>query len=442
MYRVLTIAGSDSGGGAGIQADIKTITALGGYAMSVVTALTAQNTVGVSGVHEVPPDFIRAQFDAVMSDIGTDAAKTGMLASPAVVAAVAEKVRQYDITKLVVDPVIAAKSGDVLLSPDGKNALVDTLLPLAYVVTPNIPEAEIIAGMKIETSADMETAARKIAKLGPGGVIVKGGHLPDEPVDVLFDGADIIRFEKKRIETKNTHGTGCTFSAAIAAGLGAGMDLKRAVTQAEAYVQTAITFSLDIGHGHGPTDHTAWFVRERARWEVIESLTRAAALLVSRNICRLIPEVQSNLGFALPRACDHTHVAAFPGRIVRAGDRVIVPTPPAFGASRHVANVILTVMRSFPEMRSAMNIRFSEDLIQKAGKKGLTTGTFSRADEPDEVREAEGSSLAWGVDVALRGTTSPLDLIYDRGDVGKEPMIRVIGKDPLELVEKVFLLLD
>ncbi len=265
MFRVLTIAGSDSGGGAGIQADIKTITALGGYAMSVVTALTAQNTLGVEAVFEVSPDFIAAQFDAVMSDIGTDAAKTGMLSSPAVVRTVAEKVRQYHIERLVVDPVMAAKSGDVLLSAEGKDALVTELLPLALVVTPNIPEATLISGIEIADTAGMEAAARSIARLGPRYVIIKGGHLPVDPVDLLFDGKGFIRFEKKRIETKNTHGTGCTFSAAIATGLAEGKEVAEAVAQAEEYIEMAITFALNIGSGHGPTDHTAWFMRKHKR---------------------------------------------------------------------------------------------------------------------------------------------------------------------------------
>jgi hydroxymethylpyrimidine/phosphomethylpyrimidine kinase len=261
MFRVLTIAGSDSGGGAGIQADIKTVTALGGYAMSVVTALTAQNTVGVDAVLEVPTDFIASQFDAVMSDIGADAAKTGMLSGPAVVRTVAEKVRLYRIERLVVDPVMVAKSGDALLSSEGKDALVGELLPLALVVTPNIPEAQILSGIEIRDAASMEAAARAIALLGPQNVVVKGGHLSEDPVDVLFDGEKAIRFGKRRIETKNTHGTGCTFSAAIAAGLAQGKGVPEAVAQAEAYIETAIAFSLEIGKGHGPTDHTAWFMR-------------------------------------------------------------------------------------------------------------------------------------------------------------------------------------
>jgi hydroxymethylpyrimidine kinase/phosphomethylpyrimidine kinase len=442
MFRVLTIAGSDSGGGAGIQADIKTITALGGYGMSVITALTAQNTLTVSAVHEVPPEFIASQFDAVMTDIGADAAKTGMLSSPAVVRTVADRVRRHRIERLVVDPVMLAKSGDALLSSEGMDALIGEILPLALVVTPNISEAAMMAGIEISDRAGMEAAARAIARLGPRYVIVKGGHLPDDPVDLLYDGIRFIPFYKKRIDTKNTHGTGCTFSAAIAAGLAAGFEVTEAVARAEDYIETAITFSLNLGGGHGPVDHTAWFMRECDRYSVIEALKDAAALLVERNIAPLIPEVQSNLGYCLPKATDHSHVAAFPGRIIRCGEKTHVPSPPAFGASRHVANIILTIVRAHPDLRSVMNIRFSEDLVRKAASRHLAAASFDRGEEPEDVREAEGSSLAWGVEAVLAREGAVPDLIFDRGDLGKEPMIRVLGKDPADVARKVLTLLD
>lgn len=441
MHRTLTIAGSDSGGGAGIQADIKTITALGGYATSVITAMTAQNTLGVTAIHEVPEDFIRAQLDAVMTDIGTDAVKTGMLASPSVVHAVADKVRQYNIDRLVVDPVMAAKSGDRLLSEQGMRTLVAELLPLAFVVTPNIPEAEIIAGMQIGSGEDMEAAAERIAAMGPPHVVVKGGHRAGDALDVLYTDGECIRFAKDRIETKNTHGTGCTFSAAIAAGLAAGLSVVSAVAQAEAYIETAITFALPIGHGHGPTDHTAWFVRESERYRVISSLMEAARLLAEKNISPLIPEVQSNLGYALPFATDRTHVASFPGRIVRCGNSVIVAAAPAFGASTHIANIILTAVRTHPQLRSAMNVRFSEDLVRRAAERGIATGSFSREDEPAAARQIEGSSLSWGIGKVLSESPAPPDIIWDRGGVGKEPMIRILGTNPMDVAIKALCLL-
>ncbi len=267
--RVLTIAGSDSGGGAGIQADLKTITVLGGFGMSVVTALTAQNSQGVQGVFEVPVPFIERQFDAVASDFGVDAAKTGMLVNADVVRAVAAKIRQYRIAKLVIDPVMVAKGGARLIGDDALEGLFSDLLPLALVVTPNVPEAEVLAGMTISSPSDMKEAARKIHLLGVSNVIVKGGHLPGEARDILFDGSDYFEFSSERIETKDTHGTGCTFSAAIATGLARGKTLYEAVREAKNYISEVIRFAWRIGKGHGPTNHAAPLLNalDRCGWK-------------------------------------------------------------------------------------------------------------------------------------------------------------------------------
>jgi hydroxymethylpyrimidine/phosphomethylpyrimidine kinase len=252
----MTIAGSDSGGGAGIQADLKTFTALGVFGTSAITALTAQNTRGVSGVHNVPPTFVAQQIDMVAQDIGVDAAKTGMLSTTAIIEAVADAIERNRIQKLVVDPVMIAKSGDPLLRPSARQALVKRLLPLAYIVTPNIPEAEVLSGRKITTHKDIEEAARRIHSLGPRYVLMKGGHLKSvKAVDYLFDGKSFRTYSAKWIATKNTHGTGCTFSAAIAAYLAKKYDLPEAVDHAKQYVTKAIQRSFNLGHGHGPLNH-------------------------------------------------------------------------------------------------------------------------------------------------------------------------------------------
>ncbi|MFH2099413.1 MAG: bifunctional hydroxymethylpyrimidine kinase/phosphomethylpyrimidine kinase [Pseudomonadota bacterium] len=255
--RALTIAGSDSGGGAGIQAGLKTFAALGVYGMSAITALTAQNTVGVLGVLDVSPDFVVLQINAVAEDIGVDAVKTGMLSSPEIVEAVAGAVREHGFTRLVVDPVMVAKSGDPLLSDSAREALVRHLLPLALVVTPNLHEAQALAGFPVENSQDMERAARAIQALGPRFVVVKGGHLAQAPRDILFDGNSFIQFPGVRIETPHTHGTGCTFASAITAGLARGLDVPEAVALAKKFVTRAIESGLALGHGHGPTHHLA-----------------------------------------------------------------------------------------------------------------------------------------------------------------------------------------
>jgi hydroxymethylpyrimidine/phosphomethylpyrimidine kinase len=261
MKRVLTIAGSDSGGGAGIQADLKTFAARGVLGMSVITALTAQNTVGVQGVYEIPVEFIALQIDSVAADIGADAVKTGMLSSAAIISIVADKIRQHNLAPLVVDPVMVAKSGDHLLREDAREALVRRLLPLATVVTPNLHEARVLCGFEVSTVEDMRRAAKTIYAMGPKYVVVKGGHLPGtlDAIDLLFDGHAFEEFSSPRVETRNDHGTGCTFASAIAAELAKGNSVPNAVRIAKAYLAQVLkaSTSLHIGHGHGPMNHMA-----------------------------------------------------------------------------------------------------------------------------------------------------------------------------------------
>lgn len=255
--RVLTIAGSDSGGGAGIQADLKTCTALGVFGMSAITSITAQNTCGVAAVHDIPVEIVVKQIDMVIEDIGVDAAKTGMLSSAAIVEAVAERIAAHRIEKLVVDPVMVAKSGDALLHQSACESLKTRLVPLAHVITPNIPELEALTGVTASDRRGIEEAAHCLLRLGCRHVLVKGGHLegPDA-TDYLFgEGQQVRTFSAPRIDTKNTHGTGCTFSAAIAAYLAKGYDIGDAVERAKHYLTQAIRNSLPLGHGHGPLNH-------------------------------------------------------------------------------------------------------------------------------------------------------------------------------------------
>lgn len=255
-HRVLTIAGSDSGGGAGIQADLKTFTALRVFGMAAITSVTAQNTVGVTGVHDLPPEFVAEQIDDVARDIGVDAAKTGMLSSAAIVEAVADSVARNSITRLVVDPVMVAKSGDPLLQESARQAMRKRILPLAWLVTPNVPEAEVLAGVRITGPQQVEQAARNIHRLGARYVLLKGGHMEGEnAVDYLYDGQTIQTFSAPRIATRNTHGTGCTYSAAIAAYLARGCAIGEAVQRAKAYLTGAIQHSFPLGAGHGPLNH-------------------------------------------------------------------------------------------------------------------------------------------------------------------------------------------
>ncbi|WP_018655299.1 bifunctional hydroxymethylpyrimidine kinase/phosphomethylpyrimidine kinase [Actinomadura flavalba] len=256
---VLTIAGSDSGGGAGIQADLKTMLALGTHGMSVVAAVTAQNSLGVQGYWELPPEAVRAQLDSVLSDIGADAIKTGMLASTALVETVAEALADVS-APVVVDPVGVSKHGDTLLAPDAVDAVRSALLPVATLVTPNLWEVELLTGVKVVDERGLRGAAEAVKALGPRWVLIKGGHLPGEPADLLFDGETEHRFTAPRHDNRHTHGTGCTLASAIASHLALGADLPAAVAAAKDYVTGAIAAGFPLGTGIGPVDH-AWHLR-------------------------------------------------------------------------------------------------------------------------------------------------------------------------------------
>ncbi|UCD72040.1 MAG: bifunctional hydroxymethylpyrimidine kinase/phosphomethylpyrimidine kinase, partial [Syntrophobacterales bacterium] len=354
-----------------------------------------------------------------------------------IVVGVAEKIRQYGIEKVVVDPVMIAKSGDALLEKEAQETVKRELLPLCSVVTPNLPEASVLSGNEVKGLDDMKGAAMAIHQLGARNVLVKGGHLPGIPIDLLFDGQRFHEFEGERVTTKNTHGTGCSYSAAIATELAKDQPLAEAIKKAKAFITLALRFSLDIGKGHGPTNPYAMISREIERHRVIEALEEGVSLLRRAKVGMLIPEVQSNLGYALPHADMREDVAAFPGRIVRVGESVETIKGPEFGASQHIASIILAVMKHDPEYRSAMNIRYSKEVLQACSALHYSVTSFDRKKEPRSIKGREGSSLEWGTESALRRSGQVPDIIYDEGDQGKEAMVRVLGRHPHEVIEKV-----
>lgn len=255
MKKILSIAGSDCSGGAGIQADIKTITAHKMYAMSVVTALTAQNTTGVYGVLESTPEFVARQIDAVFTDIYPDAVKIGMVSNKAIIATIAEKLKEYEALNIVLDPVMISTSGNVLLNNDAIEMLLNKLMPIAALITPNMPEAASLCGFKIASKYDMQKAAIKIAKGFTGNILIKGGHLKDCSDDLLFSNEEFYWFEHTKVDNPNTHGTGCTLSSAIACNLAMGMDIIESIRAAKEYITGALTANLNLGKGRGPLNH-------------------------------------------------------------------------------------------------------------------------------------------------------------------------------------------
>jgi hydroxymethylpyrimidine/phosphomethylpyrimidine kinase len=312
------------------------------------------------------------------------------------------------------------------------------LLPLATLVTPNLPEAATLAGIGVGTIKEMQEAAKKIRAYGVKAVLIKGGHLKGDPMDVLLDETGFTEFPSERIAMTGVHGTGCVLSAAIATELAKRAALKEAVQRARGVVIAAIKSAVQIGKGQRFIRPQAEGAMEKEQSQVIEALQQAVALLKDQaGIGGIVPEVSANLGYALPDAKAKGEVAAFHGRIIRIGDGIATIDAPAFGASQHIASIILTVMKHDPSFRSAMNIRYSPAMLQACTEQGFSVHGFDRAQEPPEVMKKEGHSLAWGVEEVLKKAGKIPDAIYDEGGWGKEPMIRILGKNPDEVVRKV-----
>ena len=444
---LLTIAGSDSCGGAGAQADLKVFAMLGGYGASVLTALTAQNTTGVSGIHAVPGAFVLQQYQAVTSDLNVRAAKTGMLHSAEVIQALAEVLARRSFP-LVVDPVCVSQSGTRLLEESAVAALARSIFPQADLLTPNIPEAELFAGLRIKSAQDICEAGERLLALGPKAVLIKGGHM-DSPASTdwyVTPGQKAIPLMQARVDTKNLHGTGCALSAAITAHLGQGLEMLVAVRRAQHYLQAALRSSYAVGAGGGSPNHSVPLFKEQARLGLLRELADAGReLTLLPCFARLVPEVRSNLALALPYAGSSDDVAAFSGRITctRRGD-VILAGGPEFGASSHMARVVLAARKVNPRLSCALNIAFSEATVGAVKRAGLTIAHFNRAEEPELDREAEGGTMDWGTIAAMERHKSPstVDAVLDPGAMGKEPMIRILAVDTRELLAKVRRILD
>ncbi|HDM89080.1 MAG TPA: bifunctional hydroxymethylpyrimidine kinase/phosphomethylpyrimidine kinase, partial [Candidatus Bathyarchaeota archaeon] len=428
---------SDSSGGAGVEADLKTFSALGVFGTCVITAITAQNTKGVKEIFPIPPRIVRAQIQAVLEDIPVKTVKTGMLYSREIMGVIAEFIDEYDI-RLVTDPIFRAGTGRSLIIKKDIDFLIDVILPRAEIITPNIFEAEVISGIKIGDLDDMKEAARRIANHGAKSVIIKGGHLRgDEKVcDLLYHEGAFRIFEKPRLKIK-PHGGGCVFSAAIASFLARGDDLENAVENAERFIEMSFIGASKVGSGNIPVNPVAYIYNEAEKVRIMEKVEAAAATIVGDP--RFLPfaaEVGIQLAMASPYPRGREDVAAIDGRIVKVKSGLKAAGPVRFGASRHIADIILTAMRYNPKIRAAMNLHYDQRLIEAFRRIGCKVACFDRRLEPDEVRRVEGRSLRWGVEDIVRRVGYVPDVIYDEGDVGKEPMIRILGRSILEVTEK------
>jgi hydroxymethylpyrimidine/phosphomethylpyrimidine kinase len=304
-------------------------------------------------------------------------------------------------------------------------------------ITPNLDEAFALTGIKADSISSMKDAAEKLFKLGAKNILIKGGHLKDDPTDILYDGKSFFEFPETRINTKNTHGTGCTLSAAIATELAKGSSPFDAIKNAKEFITTAIKFSLPLGRGHGPTNPFAAVSQNAEIYRCVKELTKTIAGLKEIKIGRLIPEIQSNFGYITPSGTGPEDVIAFPGRIIKHKDRITTISAPEPGASRHIAKVILTAFKHNRLIRSAMNIAYRTEIIDACRKLGFTIGEFKRSEEPPTVKELEGSTMEWGTEKAINDNGFVPDIIFDQGGIGKEPITRVLGTDPTDVAGKI-----
>ena len=434
----ITIAGSDSGGGAGIQADLKTFAALGVHGATAITSVTAQNTCSVTAVEDLKTEMIREQIKAVAEDLGIDAGKTGMLHTEEIIKTVSSEVSKYNFP-LVVDPVMIAKSGAPLLKPEAMNALESFLLPKATVVTPNRFEAEKLADMEIKDLEDAKIAARKISEMGPKAVVIKGGHLDgEEAVDLLYHNGEFKTFSAPRLNTKTTHGTGCSFSAAIAAELAKKSDIEKAVEKAKKVVTLGIRFGLKVGKGYGPVNPMAYLYRESSKYNVLTNLEEAKALVeATPEVAMLVPEVGMNIAMAIPYAESVADVAAIEGRIVKTSEGAKAVGNPKFGCSSHLARYLLEIHKYDKDKMAVINLKFSEETLKILKDWGKTISFYDRTKEPEETKNVEGMTVQWGVREAIKQIGAVPDVIYHRGDIGKEPMIVVFGEQAYNLARLI-----
>lgn len=438
MKIALSIAGSDSGAGAGIQADLKMFSALGVYGCTAITAITAQNTKQVAEIFEIPPSTVEQQIRSVMTDMRPNAIKIGMVYSSPIIDAVYRSLKKTSKIPIVLDPIFAAGTGAKLLRREAYKSFVSKLIPLSTLITPNRMEAEKLADILIKTVNDSIEAARKIKKLGAENVIIKGGHFGSVHVtDLLLDSkGNIMKFTNPRLEIEEIHGSGCNFSSAVTAYLAKGMAVAEACKMANEYVHTAIRNAVTIGRGLPIANSLSVIYRDASRYRTLEELQQAAEQVsMLDGFYRLIPQTQTNFVYALLNAVDKSDVAAVRGRIIKIENGAAPASYIKFGASSHVASAVLAYMSVNPDFRSAINIRFDQRIVDVC-KSLFSVASYDRTKEPKRIKRREGSSVAWGILAAL-SKNPRADVIYHTGDIGKEPMITLFGRNPGEIVERV-----
>ena len=436
MKNVLTIAGFDPSSGAGATRDLDTFFSLGLHGIAAPTSIVAQGPQGVRNVYPMPFDAFSGMLTLIREDMRVDGVKVGVVWDEHYVEALSAFLPEYSEIPVVVDPVLTSKNGIQLLSDKGLKSLVKSVFPKATIITPNLDEATFITGEKVRTLKDMEGCARALAATGPEAIVMKGGHLKGEPIDLLFDGTDYTTWKRKRVD-RIIHGTGCIFSSLLVSFLVHGYSIKEAFIASESLMDDLVKESYQVNED-GYYYMSSGFLNNRLaeRWKVIQALKDAKRRLSQLNLVECIPEVQMNIGYALEGAKGIEDVAAFPGRIGHHGGKVLIKGEPQFGASTHVAQLILNCKQYFPHIRSCANIRYDKAAVMRARKKDLTVVFFDRTQGGPKTKEREGGlDLLMGK--ALKDMENPPDIIYDEGDIGKEPIIRIFARSPLELLKKM-----
>jgi hydroxymethylpyrimidine/phosphomethylpyrimidine kinase len=435
LRTVLSIAGSDSSSGAGIQADLKTFSSLGTYGCTAITAITVQNTKNIFTVFPLPAEIVIKQINSILTDIRIDAIKIGMVYDGIIINKIFKVLKNINIP-LIVDPIFTSTSGKSLLKSEAINDLTKKILPLATIITPNINEAIQLSGIEINTKDDIVKSLIKIKKLGPKNVILKGGHLlSGKSIDTLIDEKlNIIEFSNSRIPIPESHGSGCNFSAALSSYIAQGYEISIACKFANEFINSVLKNLLYIGKGYPVTDTAISTSSSAFKFRVIDELSIAIKELESLSgVGKLIPETQSNFVYAIPNASSIREVAGIKGRIVRIDQQVKASSCIEFGASQHIASAVLSYMTIDPLMRSGFNIKYDKKII-KLLESFMKVSEYDRRLEPQKIKTKEGYTIQWGIKKAIlknkwvRG-------IYHKGDIGKEPMVIMFGHHPGEIIE-------
>ncbi len=441
----MTIGGSDPSAGAGIQADLKAFTALEIHGISVLTCITSQNTQNVQKIIPLSPEEIKQQIDHLIEDIPVRYVKTGLLYHPDIVKIIAHEAKKHNWT-LIVDPVLVATSGDALSTTNLIEEIKKSLLPIATIITPNIPEAEALTNSSIDSIDNMKNAAKKIHSMGAKYVIIKGGHQKEKQAnDVLYNGKQFILKSLPRIPQKKAHGSGCAFSALLTGLLSKEYDVESSFTLTKSMLWNMINWGYTPGKGSDVLQITSKIVNNAPDsiqtteyMDVWMALSKTIPQIIEKLPLSFIPEVGMNIGYAIKHAKSKEEICALNGRIIRSKTKAQQCGTLQFGASNHIASIILAAIQPYPDIRCAMNIKYSQDNLSRCEKTAYHIFSFDRTYEPKDVP----STMEWGTKNALEQSKTCPDLIYDKGGIGKEPMIRILGKHPEEIYTKLSFILD